>query len=113
MNQDDKAVLWEMVRQSNREWSRGNPRGVAPLFDEQVVMVAPGLIAFAEGKEAMLQGYEDYVKSATTEAFDEEAHRVDLFGDVAVVTYRFRVRYLLEGRTHDELGQEVLVFVRR
>jgi ketosteroid isomerase-like protein len=48
---------------------------------------------------------------AKTHSFEEMEHHVDLFGDTAVITYLFQVRYevLADGVQHEETAQEVLV----
>ena len=111
---DEQREVWELVRRSNRAWVAGAAHEVGELFDEKAVVVAPGLQGRVEGREAVVRSYEEYVHHAHTHSFEELEHSIDVFGDVAAVTYRFAVRYTLEGEDaeHDETGQEVLMLRR-
>jgi len=103
--------LWQAIKDANDAWTRGDPRDVAPLFHAHAVMVAPAMKARLHGRDAMVESYLDYCRQAKTHAFEELDHAIDVFGDTAVVTYRFRVRYELDETVHDEVGQEVLVLI--
>lgn len=111
---DDQREIWEVVRRSNRAWMAGALHELANLYDENAVVIAPGLQGRAEGRDAILRSYEDYVHHARTHSFEELEHSVDVFGDVAVVSYRFGIRYTLNGddSERDETGQELLVLRR-
>jgi uncharacterized protein (TIGR02246 family) len=111
---DEQREIWELVRRGNRAWTAGAAHEVANLFDESAVVVAPGLQGRVQGRDAIVRSYADYVHHARTHSFEELEHSVDVFGDLAVVTYRFAIRYTLNGEDaeHDETGQEVLVLRR-
>src|SRR5262249_46247155 len=111
---DEQREIWELVRRSNRAWVAGAVHEVANLFDEGAVVVAPGLQGRAEGREAILRSYEDFIHHARTHAFEELEHAVDVFGDTAAVTYRFSIRYSMnsEDTERDETGQEILMLRR-
>ena len=111
---DEQREIWDLIRRSNRAWLAGAAHEVGSLFDEEAVVIAPGLTGRLQGREAIVRSYEEYVHHARTHAFEELEHQIDLFGDTAVATYRFTVRYTLNGEDeeHDEAGQEVLVFRR-
>jgi len=111
---DEQRAIWELIRRSNRAWVAGAVHEVAQMFDEQAVAIAPALKARLEGRDAIVRSFEEYVHHARTHAFEEEEHCVDVFGDTAVATYRFQVRYTLAGedQEREESGQEVLVLRR-
>ena len=111
---DEQREIWELVRRSNRAWVAGAAHEVADLFDESAVVIAPVLQGRVEGREAIIRSYEQFVHRARTHAFEELEHSIDVFGDVAAVTYRFAMRYTLNGEDaeRDETGQEVLVLRR-
>ena len=111
---DEQREIWDLVRRSNRAWLAGAAHEVGSLFEEGAVLIAPRLQGRVDGREAIVRSYEDYVHHARTHAFEELEHQVDVFGDTAVATYRFSVRYTINGEEgeHDEVGQEILVFRR-
>lgn len=104
--------IWRAIERSNAAWTSGDPEGVAPLFAEDVVLVAPGLNGAVVGRRAMVQSYVDFTAVADTKAFEPLERRIDVSGDTAVASYTYRVRYELDGQTHDEQGQEILVLRR-
>ena len=108
----EEAAIWELVRDSNRAWMSGNPRSVEKLFHPNVVCVAPGFAERIEGRQALVESFVDYCANIKTHFFEEKNPVVDLFGDAAVVNYRFSVRFEIDGAVTDEDGQEILVFVR-
>ncbi len=112
MNPEEMQV-WQLIRESNRAWLSGATHELGSLFDERAVMVTPDL-ARVEGRDAIVRSYEDYAHHARTHAFEELEHCVDVLGDVAMVTYRFSVRYTLntEDEEREETGQEVLALRR-
>lgn len=111
---DEQRQIWHLIRESNRAWMEGALHELADLFDEGAVLVAPGLKGRVEGRDAIVRSYESYIHHARTDAFEELEHGIDVFGDLAVATYRFSVRYTLSGedKARDETGQEVLVLRR-
>jgi ketosteroid isomerase-like protein len=108
---DVQVELWNLVRESNRAWTSGSTKELTSLFDEHAVVIAPALQGRVEGRDAIVASYASYNMRAKTLSFEEMEHQVDVFGDTAVVTYRFQVRYELpaDGVTQEETAQEVLV----
>jgi len=111
---DEQREIWELIRRSNRAWVAGAAHEVANLFDDDAVVIAPGLQGRVDGREAIVRTYEEYAHHARTHSFEELEHQIDVFGDAAVATYRFTVRYTMNGEDaeRDDAGQEVLVFRR-
>jgi uncharacterized protein (TIGR02246 family) len=103
--------LWNLVRESNRAWISGSLHELANFFDERAVVVAPGLKGRVEGRDAIVATYASYNTHNRTQSFEEYEHEVALFGDTAVVTYRFEIRYeaVADGTQHEDVAQEVLV----
>ncbi len=70
-------------------WSAGDMTAIAALFDPTARLVAPGLAAEIDGRDAIVASYAGFAAAATTEAFDITDHSLSLYGDVAVATYVF------------------------
>lgn len=110
---EQEAEIWEVVRTANRAWVDGRPRDTVAMFDPRVVAVAPGFDRRLEGRDAMVQSFVDYVDHVDTHEFTEHDPHVDVFGDVAVVTYAFTITFTPKGgETMNEEGREVVVFQR-
>src|SRR5437762_1575663 len=103
--------IWQAIVQANEAWMSGNPAGVADLFHEDVVLAVPGSADRLHGRAAMVRSFEEYVRQVDTLDFRVLDHQVDVVGDVAVASYRFSVRYEVNGTVHEELGREILTFV--
>lgn len=100
-----------VVGAMNQAWLEGRIDELEPLFDENVVMLAPDGNRIA-GRDAMLESFRHYVSMATTHEFTTEALGVDVFGDTAVATMRFRIRYEISGELYAETGREILALSR-
>lgn len=111
---DEQMEIWNLIRESNRAWVAGACHELSSLFDERAVMVLPGFTGRLEGREAIVKSYAEFVAHARTHAFEELEHSVDVFGDVAMVAYRFSVRYTLlaEDKEQEDTGEEILALRR-
>ncbi len=111
---DEQMEIWNLIRESNRAWVAGAVHKISSLFDERAVVVLPGVTGRLEGREAIVKSYEDFVHHARNLAFEELEHSVDVFGDVAMVAYRFSARYTLlaEDQEREETGEEILALRR-
>jgi len=111
---DEQVEIWNLIRESNRAWVSGAAHEVGSLYDEHAVMVPPDFAKRLEGRDAIVKSYEDFIHHARTNFFEEQEHSIEVFGDLALVTYRFLVRYTLvsEEAEREETGQEVLALRR-
>ena len=82
------------------------------LFHPDIVVVGADLARHAEGREACLRGFAEFVERAALRTFEPEKPRVDVFGDAAVAGYAYRIEYLLDGQVYREGGHDVWLFVR-
>jgi ketosteroid isomerase-like protein len=112
MRSASEDEIWRAIAEANRAWLGGHPENVGPLFHERAVMFGPAFATRIEGRTAITQGFVDYTRYAKTHLFEERDRAVDIFGDTAVVTYAFFVRYEAEGQVHDETGREILTLMR-
>ena len=110
---DAQATIWTAIKAANQAWLGGDAQGVASLFHEDVVMFSPRGEVLVRGRDAMVESYDAYHRRARTLAFDEFDHEVNVFGDTARASYRFRIAYELDGHKHEETGREVMVFTRQ
>jgi len=109
---DEAGAIWRRVREANEAWVDGRPLATAELFHPDVVMLSPAGEVVSEGRGAMVESFVAYAERATTHRFEEVGHEVRVFGDAAVVTYRFEIEYELDGERTEESGGEVLVLAR-
>ena len=108
----DREQIIRTIRASNEAWTSGQPQKVEDFFHPAAVLMMPVTGQRIEGRDAIVASYVDFGRKSVTRDFEEFDHSVDLFGDSAVATYRFRVTYEYDGETHQEEGAEILVFRR-
>src|ERR1700760_2583546 len=96
--------LWNLVRESNRAWISGSLHELSDFFDEQAVLIKPGMTGRIDGREAIVATYASYNQHCRTQSFEEREHEVAVFGDLAFVTYRYEIRYqvVADGAQHDD-----------
>ncbi len=111
---DEEREIWDLIRESNRAWTEGAFHELENFFDERAVLIAPR-VGRLVGRDAIVKSYADFVTHARTDSFEEMEHAVDVIGETAVATYRFRIRYQVhsEEAPRDEVGQEILVLRKR
>ena len=107
---DPGGVLAEI----NRIWRESAPEAiadlVAPHFCEDAVVVAPSLARVARGRAEVAASYGDFVRTAKLLEIGIDEPEVDTYGDLAVATMSWRMRYEFGERTSTERGFDTYVF---
>lgn len=96
----------------NRTWLKGDPADLERFFHPDVVIQPPGPGPRVHGRDPCIASYEAFAREAKVRRFEPETAEIDVFGDTAVATYRYRIVYEIGGRNYDENGGELLVFLR-
>lgn len=76
-----------------------------------MVIFGPDFRVRGEGREACVKSYEDFASQATVDEFKETDMVIDLWGDTAVVTYRFKVSYKINGQKNRDSGRDLFVLI--
>ena len=109
---DARDEVVDAVRRINDAWLEGRPEDVTQDLDEDVVFVAPGFARRAEGRDAAVQSYRDFLASATIGQFTESDLSVDVWGDTAVASHRYEIEWTAKGKQHRDRGHDLFVFRR-
>jgi uncharacterized protein (TIGR02246 family) len=109
---DDRHEIWTLIDQCNDAWTSSRPSDVAVLYAEDAVLVAPGVADTIIGRDAIVDTYVQFVRTATVDRFDVTRRSLNRFGDTAVATYVFDITYTTGEATHHERGEEILVLHR-
>ena len=59
-----------------------------------------------------MKSYKDFRSQAIIHDPHEEDAAIDVFGDTAIATYRFEITYEMNGKTFNESGRDIFIFVR-
>lgn len=102
----------DVIDQINRTWLKGDPADLERFFHPDVVIQPPGPGPRVHGRDPCIASYEAFGREARVLRFVPEIAEIDVFGDTAVATYRYRIVYEMKGRNYDDNGGELLVFLR-
>lgn len=111
---DEQQEVWTVVRESNRARIAGAIHELEALLDPQSIAVSPGFSRRAEGRDAVVRALEEERHHVRVDSFEELEHMVDVFGDFAMVTYRYemRARPIAGDEEVDDSGQDVVALRR-
>jgi ketosteroid isomerase-like protein len=107
-----QIALWDRVRELNESWTRGDLARLDAYFHPDCVIVAPGFAQRWTGRKACADSYRDFVTQAKVLDHWQGDADVRIYGETAVVTYRFRIDFEMSGQRQREEGWDLLVFVR-
>ena len=112
MRDEIRAVL-QMI---NRSWLSKKPEELAQIlfgcFHPDMVIKGCDLETVAEGRDACIRSYVDFIEQARISAFQHDKPDVQVIGDTAVASYGWKITYTLEGKKFTEPGHDVFVFNR-
>lgn len=117
MTEDPVTIAAHEIRDCidtiNRTWLKGDPADLADLFHPDVVIQPPGDAPRVYGLAPCIESYAAFAREAHISQFIPGDAEIDVFGDTAVATYRYRVVYEMGGERYDENAGELLVFLRQ
>jgi ketosteroid isomerase-like protein len=115
----DPAITEEIkmaLETINASWLSGNPAAVTSAlsasFHSNMVIKDGELNTVAEGHDASVASYVDFIKMANISKFEQAEPDIRVFGDSAIASYNWRIVYTLEGTECDEKGGDVFAFFR-
>jgi uncharacterized protein (TIGR02246 family) len=113
---DDRTAIRKALEGLNAAWQTAShdevAAKVASYFSEGAVVVGPGLARLARGREEISRSYQEFLTNAVVLSVDLEAPDIDLCGDVAVATLKWRMRYRFNEAESSETGYDIYVFAR-
>jgi ketosteroid isomerase-like protein len=85
---------------------------LAAFFADDVVFVAPGGEHRAQGREAAVASYREFMGRSEIKSFQASDHVVTEAGSGAVVEYRWDMAWSGQGPSQELSGQEIFVLGR-
>ena len=110
VHMDDRTQVSSALRRIVAAGMSGELGDLVDILHDNVVMVFPGFGDRAQGKTAMMSGFEDFTQNATVCEHDELDEQVDVVGEVAIGSYRFNVKYSRNGALYQSTGRDMWVF---
>lgn len=111
-SRDEIQLVRDVLRKLTLAWSTGNPQDLTPWFHEDIMILSSDLKVLGSGKEACIQSYVDFLNTATDTEFKDEDPEVHLFGQTAIAFHRYTIGWKMDGKAHEETGQELYAFTQ-
>ena len=108
-NDDLKNEIRQTVEGINEASRKGDIETLKQFCHKDVVIVPPGFIQRAEGRDTYLKSVEDFCAKGTVLEYKELSMKIDIFGEVAIVYYSYETKWQMEDKTLDEKGNDVMV----
>ena len=104
--------LIEFLRKLNRAWINNRAEELKSMLHEDMVIVAPDFQVPASGREACAKSYADFTARAEVKELRESGFWTRSWGDAAMVSYRFDLKYTMDGKDHADAGRDLFLLVR-
>jgi len=107
-----RADVRVTLRRISAAWQNRHYQELATLFDEDIVMVLPGLSARIEGRVAVVESYMEFMEHAAVGDYWEDEPTIDVWGETAIASYRWEMTWVTGGITESAAGYDVFTFSR-
>ena len=98
-----------LVDNINQAWLQGRPDELNRYFDDRMVIRGPGFQEMGRGREACVASYRDFLRAAKILDCELSDPQIDVCGNTAVATCRWRMTYELAGQRYQESGHDLFV----
>ena len=98
------------LRQINDAWVEGRADDLRKLFHPDIVMQYPGFTGAAEGADALLEGFEDFIKWARIISFDTFDWHAHAAGNTGVAGFVYEMVYERDGQSYRASGRDLWAF---
>ena len=109
----EQQDLWTLVRKLNNCWYNGQPSQLTDFFHDSIVFNSPDFKHQIIGKENCIQTYIDFLSTSRVLLYNEGKPTIQLFGNTAILTYDFEMKYEQKNKTYHETGIDIMVFCRQ
>ena len=104
-----KTDIRATLERIDAAWRRKQFDGLEQCFHERAVIVGPGYVEYAAGREKCAESYREFATNADVLDYSETAHRLRLWETVAVYTFEWRMTYRRDAGPRQERGTDQLV----
>lgn len=107
---DPMQEIAETMAALNQSWLDGRLDDLKQYFHPEIAMALPGFGATVVGADAVLEGFEDMVRTATVDSFDTGEPNIHVVGSSAVVSYSFDMVYARDENQYHSSGRDLWMF---
>jgi len=109
---DDAEVVRDIIARITSAWRAKHYAELGHYFDENMVITAPGFRGRVKGREACVGTFKEFLEGVTITRFQQDALTVDVWGDMAVVSYAWEMAWDTGSAPSEERGHDVFVLSR-
>lgn len=109
---DERAAIKNAIEKINSTWFDEKTELLKDYFHPDMVIFGPGMQRVGVGREACIQSYEDFTINAELENFTVHDYSIEIHGETALGGYSYDIKYSMDGKTYEESGYDLFVFVR-
>lgn len=107
-----ESEIIEFIGNLNKCWTEGNPADLKDFFHENMVAVVPTQRECLEGREACVAGWTAFANSAKIKEWKEYDHKIQNYGNVAVATYYYDIRFEMGGQELNLSGRDMFTLIK-
>ncbi len=93
----------------NSAWREKQFDGLEECFHEKAVIVGPGYVEFANGREKCAESYREFATNADVLEYTESGHKLRSWDSTAVYTFSWKMMYQRENGPKTEEGTDELL----
>lgn len=110
--EEDVQAIRGVIAALSAAWQARRYDDLSDHFDDASVIVGPGFQGRVEERSACIESYREFMERVKLTHYEEAAPTVDIWGDTAVATYRWRMEWISGGTSNNEAGHDILVLRR-
>ncbi len=109
---DARRAVGAALAKMSDAWRSRRYDELNAFFDEDAVLVPPGMSGRIAGRDAIVDSYREFMERASLLEYSEDTPVIDVWGDVAVASYRWRMRWSGGGEATRAAGCDIFVLRR-
>ncbi|MDY6833480.1 MAG: nuclear transport factor 2 family protein [Chloroflexota bacterium] len=103
---DVREEILQLMKNINDAWVRGRSEELEEYFHEDIVFQGR-----TKGRRPCVDSYREFTDHATIREFKESDFSINIWGNTAVVTYDFKISYIMDAWNYQDSGQDSFVFI--
>jgi len=110
---DRNADIHDVLYSINAAWREGHPLSMREYLHPEITMALPGFAGTVQGRDALVASFEEFCENARVIEYEESDESINMIGDCAIATFRFRMLYERDAYREDSRGRDLWVFQRQ
>jgi len=104
--------IWATLRALNDAWTQGRPERLVEYFHPKMIAITPVDRLRRDGAASCIAGWQGFAESTRIRSWREIDPLIRVFGDSAVVSYCYEIRFEIGGQVIEQGGRDLFFFVR-